>query len=312
MTINKVPILMIVYNRPDLTQKVFSQIIKFSNSKLYVAGDGPKNSNDKILCKQVKDIFKNVKKIKIIQNFSNKSLGCKIRVASALKWFFSKEKFGIILEDDCLPGKDFFKFCAILLKKYEKNDEVLLVSGTKFLKNKIGDGDYYFSKYPQFWGWATWRRFLKVYDPNIVDWPRWKNSKKWKEIKSKMLKKEYLYWQNKFNKTFKNKIDTWDYQILLSMWINNRVAAITNSNLIENIGLGPNATHTLYPKIKKGMKIFDIKKEIEHPRKIHINELVERKSFLGKQFEGIYLYFPFNILIKLYRILKVFVNIVRS
>ena len=195
-----------------------------------------------------------------------------------------------------------------MLKKYEKNDEVLLVSGTKFLKSKIGDGDYYFSKYPQFWGWATWRRFLKVYDPNIVDWPRWKNSKKWKVIKSKMLKQEYLYWENIFDKTFKNKIDTWDYQILLSMWMNNRVAAITNSNLIENIGLGPNATHTLYPTIKKGMKIFDIKKEIKHPRKICVNESVERKSFLGKQFEGIYLYFPFNIASSVYIQIKKILN----
>ena len=146
MTINNIPILMIVYNRPEFTRKVFSKIAKYSNSKLYIAGDGPKNSKDKILCQQEKDIFINNKKIKIIKNFSNKNLGCKIRVASAIKWFFSKEKFGIILEDDCLPGKDVFKFCAILLKKYEKNDEVLLVSGTKFLKSKIGDGYYYFSK----------------------------------------------------------------------------------------------------------------------------------------------------------------------
>jgi hypothetical protein len=93
------------------------------------------------------------------------------------------------------------------------------------------------------------------------------------------------------------------------MWMNNRVAAITNSNLIENIGLGPNATHTLYPKIKKGMKIFDIKKEIKHPSKISINEAVDRRSFLGKQFEGIYLYFPFNIASRIYIKVKKILNL---
>jgi hypothetical protein len=89
------------------------------------------------------------------------------------------------------------------------------------------------------------------------------------------------------------------------------MAAITNSNLIENIGLGPNATHTLYPKIKKGMKISYLKKKITHPEKVYINEIADRRSFLGKQFEGIYMYFPFNVARLVYLRIKILLNLIK-
>ena len=54
------PILLIVFNRPEKTQKLFEIIKKIKPKYFYVSGDGPRqnNNNDIILCNQVRDIFK--------------------------------------------------------------------------------------------------------------------------------------------------------------------------------------------------------------------------------------------------------------
>jgi len=46
----------------------------------------------------------------IIYEFSEKNLGCKIRISSGLNWVFSKVDHAIILEDDCIPDPSFFSF----------------------------------------------------------------------------------------------------------------------------------------------------------------------------------------------------------
>ena len=54
------PILLIVFNRPDTTLKVFDSIKKIKPKKLYIAGDGPRYNNfeDKDKTKQVREICK--------------------------------------------------------------------------------------------------------------------------------------------------------------------------------------------------------------------------------------------------------------
>ena len=58
---SKLPILMMVFNRPELTKKVFSKVRKYKPKKLFISCDGPRKNikNEKYICEEVKDIFKN-------------------------------------------------------------------------------------------------------------------------------------------------------------------------------------------------------------------------------------------------------------
>ena len=108
----EIPILFLVFNRPELTLKVFNKIKEIKPKKLYVACDGPRNiNNEKQVVSKVREITNhvtwdcNLKKL-----FRNQNLGCKNAVSGALDWFLKNEDKGIILEDDCLPNQDFFLF----------------------------------------------------------------------------------------------------------------------------------------------------------------------------------------------------------
>lgn len=240
------PIAIIVFNRPDLTQRMIERLSNLRLDKLYVIMDGPRKDNQKDL-KAREEILKILECItfanKVIYNVSEVNLGCKTRVISGLDWLFDKEEMAIILEDDCLPSLSFFEFCENNLKLYENDLRVGIISGTNFYPEIFLDNTYFFSKYANIWGWASWRRTWKNYDEQLLLW----NDKKFKiDFKSKCAStNEYKYWNAVFTQTKLGQIDTWDYQLWLSIWAQNQISVVPCVNLIDNLGFQhPEATHT--------------------------------------------------------------------
>jgi hypothetical protein len=85
-----------------------------------------------------------------------------------LDWFFEHEEAGIILEDDCLPHPDFWRFCSELLDKYADDDRVFMISGDNFQEGKrVSDDSYYVSALTHIWGWAAWRRSWQKVDLDL-------------------------------------------------------------------------------------------------------------------------------------------------
>lgn len=277
----KAPILYLVFNRPDLTAKTFKQIQKYKPKKLYISSDGPRQDNDTDLKKieEVRYIVGSVDwKCEVKTLFRKKNLGCKKAVSEAILWFFKNEEQGIILEDDCLPHKDFFIFCETMLKRYRYDRRVFMITGHN-VQNRIkrGEASYYFSNYPACWGWASWRRSLKYYDVNMLCWKKWKTSSNWKEKFSDHLEKKY--WENIFNLVHLNKIDTWDYQLTACCWRQDGLTIVPNVNFISNIGFGKNATHTHDVKNPNfNNPVYSIGK-ISHPSRIIINREADIHTF---------------------------------
>ena len=124
------PIILIVYNRPDHTKKILSQLNNFKIKKLYIISDGPKAKSLDIKnvekTRKIVDEYLIKSKIKFkFKIYSNKNLGLRKRIISGLNTVFKREKVSIILEDDCIPTEDFFNFIDVMLKKF-KNSWIFL------------------------------------------------------------------------------------------------------------------------------------------------------------------------------------------
>jgi hypothetical protein len=240
----KSPILFLIFNRPKETQLLFNAIKEVKPKKLYVAADGPRNNGkDELLCKETKDILNQIDwDCELITLFREENLGCGKAVSSAITWFFENEEEGIILEDDCLPSVDFFRFTDEMLDRYRADHRVGHISGTNLLDNKRGDGDYYYSKLPLIWGWASWRRAWSKYDITMSNFEEFKKNDSLKKITDKKYIKNHLY--NVFSLTYKGEINTWDHQNFYSSIVNDSVSIIPNYNMITNIGFNENGTHT--------------------------------------------------------------------
>ena len=268
------PVLFMIFNRPDTTQKVFNAIRQAKPRQLFVAADGPREGKEgeKEKSEQTREIIKQVDwdcEVKTL--FRDKNLGCKVAVSSAIDWFFENVEEGIILEDDCLPSQSFFWFCQELLEHYRNNTKLMHISGNNFQFGKIrGKGSYYFSKYAYIWGWATWRRAWKDYDVNMKNFPKFKIENQINNVFN--IKQQQKYWTKIFQIVFEGKIDTWDYQWAYSCFINNGLCITPNYNLVSNIGFGENSVHTKDSNnILSNMEVKDIK-NIIHPNFIILDQ----------------------------------------
>ena len=61
-------------------------------------------------------------------------------------------------------------------------------------------------------------------------------------------------------------LDTWDYQWVFCRWVNSALTIVPCVNMIQNIGFGPNATHTFdKPESEKLRKAENISFPLAHP-----------------------------------------------
>ena len=242
----KTPVALIIFNRPETTQKVFHAIRDAKPPQLLVIADGPRvdRPEEAKRCNAARAIIEQVDwKCEVMQNYSEINLGCRARVASGLDWVFNTVEEAIILEDDCLPHPTFFQFCEELLDYYHDDQRIMAISGdSSRAGRRRTDYSYYFSKSTPIWGWATWRRAWQHYDVNLKLWPT---------IRSGSWLQDILHddrrvgaWEENFEKIYAHKIDTWDYQWTFACWVQNGLTAIASSNLISNCGFSEEATHT--------------------------------------------------------------------
>ena len=269
----KTAVALIIFNRPDTTERVFLEIAKVRPPKLLVIADGPRSDRlgERERCNAARAIIDRVDwPCDVLTNYSEVNLGCKDRVSSGIDWVFSQVEEAIILEDDCLPNVSFFQFCEEMLDRHRHDERIGMISGTNFLDNSIEiDESYYFSKYMTIWGWATWRRAWKSYDVNIEFWPKLRSDR---FLDSRIiLKTEREYWYRVFERVYDGIIDTWDYQWVLSNWAQSRLSVVPHVNLISNIGFRADATHTASLSIHSDIKNEQIIFPLKHPDHVFAN-----------------------------------------
>ncbi len=263
------PVAFFIFNRPDVTAKVFEAITQAKPEKLLIIADGPRSSEEAEKCRKTRRVVENVDwECEVVTNFSDTNLGCKRRVASGIEWVFSQVDMAIFLEDDCLPVPSLFSFCQTLLERYRDDERVMHIGGCNFLPDRIPINDsYFFSRYIFPWGWATWKRAWQHYDEDMKSWPEFK--------KAKML--EYIFenpderqlWEQRFDLAFNGEIDTWDFQWFYNCWTQSGLAITPSINMVSNLGFHPEATHTKTPferSILANRSAIEMEGTIRHPQ----------------------------------------------
>lgn len=240
------PVLFIVFNRPDTTSQVFERIRTIQPKSLYVVADGPRKSvqTDLKNCNEVREIVSKIDwECNVRTEFKEENVGPENTIKNALNWFFNEVEYGIILEDDCLPSLSFFIYCERLLKKFQQDESINIITGCNFFENRLSDqynyfiGDFMFS-----WGWASWARVFKDF--------KWGHHYSMEQIEqqlnSRYNNRKYANWLFNIIKHSYESEGNWDAEFLVSNIMNNKKGITPAVNLISNIG----DTGTHYNKSK--------------------------------------------------------------
>ncbi len=276
------PILFLIFNRPDTTIQVFEQIRKIQPRQLFIAADGPRDYKDRERekCELVrKMVLEGIDwDCEVYTQFRSENLGCGLGPATAITWFFESVEAGIILEDDTVPNMSFFSFCESLLDFYKDDERVMHIGGTSFLFKKKSSRTYYYSRYPNIWGWASWARAWKHYIFNLNSINQLKDVISFDTLD--FTNKERKYWENCFPYVKSNLDNIWDYQWFFTIWKNNGFCITPYMNMVTNIGFGPDGTHTHSKEWKiANMAVFEVNLPLRYPKKLAINKKNDYYTF---------------------------------
>ena len=290
-----VPVVLIIFHRPDTTAQVFERIREAAPAHLFVIADGPRltHPDDAQACAATRAIIQKVDwDCTVHTRFSDVNLGCHLNITTGLDWVFEHVPEAIIVEDDCLPHPTFFRFCAELLERYRDEPQIMTVCGNNFQFGRTVTSDsYFFSRYAHTWGWATWWRAWEKYDLR---------AQKWNELKDTnwlvdMLGDRYAaqFWGNYFQWMTERPF-AWDYAVTFAAWVHNAVNILPNRTLVSNIGFGDQATTTRQTdSVFAAMPAFEMGFPLRHPaeitRHIQADDFTEQTIFsrkVGKVFEA--------------------------
>lgn len=235
---NKVPILVLAFNRADHVKEAMKAIRDYKPDKLYLECDGPRANKEgeyeavKATQKAMLDAVDWQCEVKTL--FQEENLGCANAVNNAITWFFENEEWGIICEDDIILGLDFFKFCEDLLPRYANEDRIMQIVAQNHSFRTDIPNTYVYSCREHCWGWASWRRAWKKMDMSMSAVPSLTNRLMFKKLGffEGYIKKRYYTSGYKHISTFKSWANRW----ALSILVNDGLVIIPGVNLARNIG----------------------------------------------------------------------------
>lgn len=231
-----VAVLLTTFNRPEVTKKALNLIINSNPKKIYIHRDGPRKNNPEDIkkCKEVENIILNAKaNCPIEVSLKKENHGLNKSMNKAISWFFENEEMGIILEDDILPNKSFYKFCSELLIRYRNNPEIHLISGFNPLQEWESTESYQFMSTWICWGWAGWRRSWRLNNNTKI------TQTNYKELPENI--------QRVIEKSKNKNIEIWwDLKLNLQIRKNKGKVIVPKNNLTTNMGLNSNATHNAF------------------------------------------------------------------
>lgn len=274
--LKKIPVLLITFIRNKNIRKLLKILDNRYVSRIYIYSNYSEEIND---IKKIDNIRKIIKKnnLKKKYYFSKKYRPVHESIPYAISWFFSNEKNGIILEDDCLPNIYFFKFCLKNINKLN-NQKYMLISGNRYSPENKNFENLYTSIYFHGWGWATTKNNWKDY----VNYLR-NNQNKKKLFNLNQIQSFYskIYWKNIFSLIRDNKLFSWDYMLQKYIFAKKKFCIIPNKNLVKNNGIDKFAQNTTNNNILNTINKYYVPMEINKSNNImhdYKNDIWEEKN----------------------------------
>lgn len=240
---NFAPIALFVYNRPEHTRrtlKFLQQNLLADESRLFVFSDGPK-PGDEAGVTEVRELIKNVlgfKSVEIIERDRNYGLANSI-IDGVTKLSNEYGKV-IVFEDDLISSPYTLQYFNDALQRYEAEEEVMHIGAYMYPLNADDLPETFFLRSTSSWGWATWSRAWKAFEPDIdVLMNQFDSRRKYDfEMEGAMN-----YW--KHMRQFKSgKNNSWAIRWYASVFLKGGLSLYPSKSLIDNIGHDGTGVHS--------------------------------------------------------------------
>jgi len=231
------PIVLFVYNRPDILQKVLfnlRQNPEISSSKLIVFSDGPKKEEDSNRVNEVRKLISEITWCKeTVLVSAQENMGLTKSIIAGVTKVLEEHETVIVLEDDLLVGKGFLSYMNAALSLYRDNVQVISISAYIYpIKKAVPDT--FFLRGADCLGWATWKRGWRLFEAD--------GKKLLDELVTRKLEKEFDYEGNyPFTDMLKKQTETNSYSWAVlwnaSAFLRDKLTLYPYRSLVKHIGI---------------------------------------------------------------------------
>jgi GT2 family glycosyltransferase len=168
---NFAPIALFVYNRPEHTRrtiKFLQQNLLAEESRLYIFSDAAKDINNQSLVDEVRDVIRQVdgfKHVEIIERKSN--MGLANSIIDGVSRLVKEYGKVIVFEDDLISSMYTLQYFNDALNRYQHEEKVMHIGAYMYPLKEENLPETFFYRAATSWGWATWDRAWKHFEPDI-------------------------------------------------------------------------------------------------------------------------------------------------
>lgn len=241
--IQQAPILLFVYNRPVHTQQAVAALLRnelAAASRLYIYSDAAKTDADRELVEETRRYVRQITgfaSIDIIERKENWGLARNIIDGVTTQ----VNRFGrvIVLEDDLIVAPYFLQFMNDALEVYKDEPRIGHIQACDFT-NDPSLPDIFLIKFTGSWGWATWDRAWKHFNPD--------GEALLKEMETRKLTRTFDFNGNyPFTRMLRRQIEgknnSWAIRWNASLFLKDILSVNVGRSLVQNNGFDGSGTN---------------------------------------------------------------------
>ena len=240
------PILLIAFNRPERLERLIASIEPHQPPRIRIAIDGPREDveSDAELVNTTRLVAENINWTDdVVIHAHSRNLGITEAIPWAVSWILDEFDRAIIIEDDVTIGPNFLDFMNRALELWQFDSSTFAISGYNLVPpDFISDASLpvRYSILAHSYAWGTWKRAWDAYDPNM-EWFQQRSILSMSRELGSLI--SAIRWKQLCRHVRYNRVSTWDYQWVTSIWKEGGRTVMPNKNLITYHGL-TEGTHT--------------------------------------------------------------------
>lgn len=237
------PILLFVYNRPLHVRRSIESLLAnelAKDSELYIFSDAAKDETAQPNVNEVREFIHSIKGFKEIHYVERiENWGLARNIIDGVTTLVNQYGRVIVLEDDLIVAPYFLQFMNDALETYKDEENVCHIQACDFTKDPILP-DTFLIKWTGSWGWATWKRAWKLFNPNG------------QELLDELIRRKLTYrfdFNGKYGYTrmlrnqIKGKNNSWAIRWNASLFLADKLSLNVGKSLIQNEGFDGSGTN---------------------------------------------------------------------
>jgi hypothetical protein len=294
------PVAVFTFRRPELTRQLFESLQanpEVRDTPVYVFSDGPRTTADAAAVAGTRELIRNLDlpRLTIVERETN--CGLAANIIDGVSRLCREHGQAIVLEDDLVLSPTFLRYMNEALARYRDAERVYHVSGYQYPVDLKARADAVFLPFINSYGWATWDRAWKAFDPEA--------SGHRALVADRALRRRFDLGGNYIffdilQEYMAGRVDSWAIRWYLSVFMREGLALYPAKSLVQNLGFGEDATHTRHAsrQFTAIANPFEVK-AFPEPPVIDRHVLGRVSRFLGWEYS-----LPYRALSKAQRVIR--------